>query len=328
MSAPLLEARDLRVHFRLGRGRVVRAVEGVDLSVRRGETLGLVGESGCGKSTLGRALLRLEAATGGAVHAFGSDVTHARGAALDALRRRASMVFQDPYASLNPRRRVGQSVAEPLDIHGVGDKAARQAKVAALLERVGLSADVAARRPHSFSGGQLQRIGIARALALDPDVVVADEPVSALDVSVQAGIINLMMDLQAERGLSFLFVAHDLKVVELISHRVAVMYLGRVVELAPADALFADPRHPYTQALLAAAPVPDPRRRAPETPLMGELPSPLSPPPGCAFHPRCPIAEARCRVERPPLEGDAAGHATACHLVPVGNIRGPRGHEG
>ncbi|MCA9558825.1 MAG: ATP-binding cassette domain-containing protein, partial [Myxococcales bacterium] len=287
-----------------------------------------VGESGCGKSTLGRALLRLEAATGGAVHAFGADVTHARGAALDALRRRAAMVFQDPYASLNPRRRVGQSVAEPLDIHGVGDRAARQAKVAALLERVGLSPDVATRRPHSFSGGQLQRIGIARALALDPDVVVADEPVSALDVSVQAGIINLMMDLQAERGLSFLFVAHDLKVVELISHRVAVMYLGRVVELAPADALFADPRHPYTQALLAAAPVPDPRRRAPATALSGELPRRLSPPPGCAFHPRCPIAEARCRVERPPLESDAAGHATACHLVQVGNIRGPEGHEG
>ncbi len=315
MTDALLEATNLRVHFAMGRGRVVRAVDGVDLSVAAGETLGLVGESGCGKSTLGRALLRLEDITDGRLEAFGADVTRSGGKDLRTLRRRASMVFQDPYASLDPRMSVRASVAEPLAIHRIGDAAERRARVDALLTRVGLSPAVADRRPHTFSGGQLQRIGIARALALDPALVVADEPVSALDVSVQAGIVNLMMDLRAERGLAFLFVAHDLKVVELISDRVAVMYLGRVVELAPARALFAGPRHPYTQALLAAVPVPDPRRRAATAPPPGELPSPLAPPPGCAFHPRCPTAEPRCRVERPTLVVDATGHATACHLV-------------
>jgi oligopeptide/dipeptide ABC transporter ATP-binding protein len=225
------------------------------------------------------------------------------------------MIFQDPAASLDPRMDVGAAIAEPLFVQRVGDRARRRDRVADLLRRVGLSPDDAGRRPHQFSGGQLQRIGIARALALDPDVVVADEAVSALDVSVQAGILNLLLDLQAERGLAWLFIAHDLKVVELISHRVAVMYLGRIVELAATRALFAAPRHPYTRALLAAVPVPDPRRSAPPAALKGEPPSPLDPPSGCPFHPRCPLADARCRAERPSLVDDGAGHATACHHI-------------
>ncbi|MCA9545663.1 MAG: ATP-binding cassette domain-containing protein, partial [Myxococcales bacterium] len=253
MSAPILEAVDLKVYFPAGRGRMVRAVDGVDLALRAGETLALVGESGCGKSTLGRALLRLEPVTAGQVRAFGEDVTHARGRALRPLRRQAAMVFQDPHGSLDPRMTVGQSIAEPLFVHRVGTAAERRARVAALLTRVGLSADLADRKPHAFSGGQLQRIGIARALALDPAVVVADEAVSALDVSVQAGVVNLMLDLQRERGLAWLFIAHDLKVVEVMSDRVAVMYLGRVVERGPTAQVFAAPRHPYTRALLAAA---------------------------------------------------------------------------
>jgi peptide/nickel transport system ATP-binding protein len=270
---------------------------------------------GCGKSTLGRALLRLEQPTGGTLRAFGEDVTSVGERGLKTLRRKASMVFQDPAASLDPRVEVGASVAEPLFVQGVGDRESRRARVAALLGRVGLDPNDATRRPHQFSGGQLQRIGIARALALDPDVVVADEAVSALDVSVQAGVLNLLMDLQAERGLSYLFIAHDLKVVELISHRVAVMYLGRIVELAPTAQLFGEPRHPYTRALLSAVPVPDPRRPAARTMLQGEPPSPLDPPAGCPFHPRCPLADARCRAELPTLVSTPDGHATACHRV-------------
>ncbi len=299
----------------MDRRAVVRAVDGVTIALETRETLSLVGESGCGKSTLGRALLRLEVPTGGTLRAFGEDVTTAGERGLRTLRRKASMVFQDPAASLNPRVEVGASVAEPLFVQGVGDRASRRARVAELLGRVGLSPDDAGRRPHQFSGGQLQRIGIARALALDPDVVVADEAVSALDVSVQAGILNLLMDLQAERGIAYLFIAHDLKVVELISHRVAVMYLGRIVELAPTAQLFGEPRHPYTRALLSAVPVPDPRRRTARAQLQGEPPSPLDPPSGCPFHPRCPLADARCRAERPTLITDATGHATACHRV-------------
>ncbi|MCB9545840.1 MAG: ABC transporter ATP-binding protein [Myxococcales bacterium] len=323
---PLLEAVDLKVHFPVGRGRVVRAVDGVSLAVLPGETLGIVGESGSGKSTLGRALLRLEQPTGGQVRAFGDDVTTASERHLRAgLRRRAAMIFQDPHQSLNPRMRIAEAVAEPLVVHRVGDAAARRAAVAALLARVGLDPAVATRRPHAFSGGQLQRVGIARALALDPAVVVADEAVSALDVSVRAGVINLMLDLQAERGLAWVFIAHDLDVVRLVSHRVAVMYLGRVVELAPAAALFGDPRHPYTRSLLAAAPVPDPRRREAPVILPGEPPSPLDPPAGCAFHPRCPLAEARCREAAPPLRVGADGRAVACHLVdPEGIEPAPR----
>lgn len=317
MSTPVLEARGLAVHYPAGRAGIVRAVDGVDLVVRPGETLGLVGESGCGKSTLGRALLRLEKAARGQVFAFGEDVTALSERALRPLRRRTAMVFQDPHSSLNPRMTVGAAVAEPLQVHRVGSRATRRDQVAALLERVGLTPDVMDRRPHAFSGGQLQRIGIARALALGPEVIVADEPVSALDVSVQAGVINLLMDLQAERGLAYLFVAHDLQVVELISHRVAVMYLGRVVELAPADRIFTDPRHPYTRALRAAAPVPDPTRRSAQPNLAGEPPSPLDPPRGCTFHPRCPLVEDRCRVEAPALRVAADGHAVACHLVQI-----------
>ncbi|MCB9550502.1 MAG: ATP-binding cassette domain-containing protein [Myxococcales bacterium] len=319
--SPLLEAHRLAVHYPAGRRGVVRAVDGVDLALHPGETLGLVGESGCGKSTLGRALLRLEPAAAGQVFAFGEDITHRPERGLATLRRRTAMVFQDPHASLDPRMTVGEAIAEPLFVHHVGDRAERQRRVEALLERVGLAPEVATRRPHAFSGGQLQRIGIARALALGPDAIVADEPVSALDVSVQAGVVNLLMDLQAERGLAWLFVAHDLKIVELISHRVAVMYLGRVVELAPAKVIFAAPRHPYTRALLAAAPVPDPRRRQEAPALAGEPPSPLAPPPGCAFHPRCPIAVADCRREVPALRAGPDGHAVACHLVAIDDPR-------
>ncbi|MCA9541386.1 MAG: ATP-binding cassette domain-containing protein [Myxococcales bacterium] len=323
-AQPLLIVDGLRKHFPLKRPMldggprpVVRAVDDVSFTLPKGGTLGVVGESGCGKSTLGRALLRLEPITRGRLVAFGEDITERAERHLRTLRRRTAMIFQDPHASLDPRMTVGQSVAEPLRVHKVGDRAARQARVEALFDRVGLPREAIDRPPHAFSGGQLQRIGIARALALDPAVVVADEPVSALDVSVQAGVINLLTELQAERKLAYVFVAHDLKVVELFSHRVAVMYLGRVVEQAPAAELFADPRHPYTQALLAAAPVPDPTRRADAPPLIGEPPSPLAPPPGCAFHPRCPMAEAQCRTTPPTLRADANGHATACHLVTI-----------
>ena len=316
-NSPLLEARDLRVHYPVGRDRVVRAVDGVSLAVFPGETLGLVGESGCGKSSLGRAMLRLEPLAGGRLFAFGDEVTTASRTQLRALRARTAMVFQDPYSSLDPRMSVGDAIAEPLFVHRRGDRRARRAAVATLLDRVGLPTSVANRRPHEFSGGQLQRIGIARALALDPDLVVADEPVSALDVSVQAGVINLLRDLQSERGLSYLFVAHDLKVVELISDRVAVMYLGRIAELAPARRLFAAPKHPYTKALLAAAPTPNPRARRVVEPLLGEPPSPLAPPTGCPFHPRCPDVQARCVVDVPALRTDRSGASVACHLVPL-----------
>jgi len=314
----LLEALDLHMQFPAGRGRVVRALAGVDLAVMAGETLGLVGESGSGKSTLGRALLRLERPTAGRVRAFGEDVTDLPERQLRAgLRRRAALVFQDPHQSLDPRLRIADAIAEPLEVHKVGTATQRRAQVEALLQRVGLDPAVASRRPHAFSGGQLQRVGIARALALDPAVVVADEAVSALDVSVQAGIINLFMDLQVERGLAYVFIAHDLKVVERISHRVAVLYLGRVVELAPVAALFSTPRHPYTRALLASAPVPDPHRPLQPPVLRGEPPSPIAPPSGCPFHPRCPIAVAACAEHVPRLQVVGAGHTVACDRLEV-----------
>jgi len=321
-DAPLLEARDLRVWFDVRRGlfgarATVKAVDGVSLTVAPGETLGLVGESGCGKSTLGRAVLRLVDPTGGRVLFDGQDVTDAPQSHLRPLRRKMQMIFQDPYASLNPRMRVKDIVGEALDIHGLAQgPGERDARVAELMKRVGLRPDQAARYPHEFSGGQRQRVGIARALAVEPRFIVCDEPISALDVSIQAQIVNLLRDLQDELGLAYLFVAHDLKVVEYVSKRVAVMYLGRVVELAPSAALYGGPKHPYTKALLSAAPTPDPEKKRVRLVLQGDVPSPIDPPKGCTFHPRCPVAErGRCDVEAPALRELAPGHTVACHLA-------------
>ena len=317
---PVLEVRDLVKHYSVGgsffgRGRKqLRAVDGVSFSIGRGETLGLVGESGCGKSTVGKAVLRLVEPTSGHVSLEGEEITGLGSAALLERRKRMQVIFQDPYSSLNPRMTAGEIVQEPLINFGIGSRAEQRDRVAMLFARVGLRPDQRANYPHEFSGGQRQRLGIARALALGPSVIIGDEPVSALDVSVQAQVINLMMDLQQEFGLSYLFVAHDLGVVEHISHRVAVMYLGKIVEIAARAALFETPRHPYTEALLAAVPVSHPRARRARTVLTGDVPSPINPPPGCRFHTRCPIAVARCRQEEPPLVVDASGHGVACHL--------------
>jgi oligopeptide/dipeptide ABC transporter ATP-binding protein len=320
---PLVEARELRKEYRvggglLGRGAgIVRAVDGVSLAIQAGETVGLVGESGCGKTTLGRLVLRLVEPTGGDVRFEGRSLFDLRPAELRSLRRRMQMIFQDPYGSLNPRMRVGAIVGEGLAIHRIGTRAERHERVRHLLELVGLPPDAALRYPHEFSGGQRQRIGIARALAVEPRFVVADEAVSALDVSIQAQIINLLQDLRGRLGLTMLFIAHDLRVVEHISDRVAIMYLGRIVEHGVRDAIFQTPRHPYTRALLSAVPVPDPRRRPARVELAGELPSPLAPPAGCAFHPRCRYAEDLCRRQPPPLEVGGDGHAVACHVFPA-----------
>ncbi len=322
-EAPIAEVRDLKMHFPHREGlfgqrvRPVRAVDGVSLTVQEGETLGLVGESGCGKSTLGRVVLRLLDPTAGEVRFEGQDITRASQAELRPLRRRMQIICQDPYSSLNPRMTVRAIVGEAMRIHGLVDGEAEETeRVAALLRKVGLRPEHAHRYPHEFSGGQRQRIGIARALAVEPRFIVADEPISALDVSIQAQIVNLLSDLQDELGLSYLFIAHDLKVVELVSHRVAVMYLGRVVELAPSEALYAEPRHPYTKALLSAVPVPDPGRERRRIVLTGDVPSPLAPPSGCAFHPRCPIAqEGLCDQKVPELVERADGHQVACHLA-------------
>ncbi len=318
MSA-LLDVADLAKHYPVKRGMlgraggVVRAVDGVSFSIARGETLALVGESGCGKSTTARLVLRLIEPTGGTVRFGGQEV--AGRAELRALRRRVQVVFQDPYASLNPRLTVGEAIAEPMEVHGIGDAAARAARVEELLGLVGLAPWQAVRYPHEFSGGQRQRIGIARALAVRPELVVCDEPVSALDVSIQAQVVNLLKDLQARFGLSYLFIAHDLAVVRHMADRVAVMYLGQIVETAPKRALFASPRHPYTRALLAAIPHPDPRRRGRVTPPGGDVPSPMNPPPGCRFHTRCPHAQAVCRDQPPPLREVAPGQHSACHFA-------------
>ena len=317
---PVLEVRDLVKHYSVGGGffgrgrKQLRAVDGVSFSIGQGETLGLVGESGCGKSTVGKAVLRLVEPTSGHVSLEGEEITGLGSAALLERRKRMQVIFQDPYSSLNPRMTAGEIVQEPLINFGIGSRAEQRDRVALLFARVGLRPDQRANYPHEFSGGQRQRLGIARALALGPSVIIGDEPVSALDVSVQAQVINLMMDLQQEFGLSYLFVAHDLGVVEHISHRVAVMYLGKIVEIAARAALFETPRHPYTEALLAAVPVSHPRARRARTVLTGDVPSPINPPPGCRFHTRCPIAVARCRQEEPPLVVDASGHGVACHL--------------
>ncbi len=308
----LLEVEGLAKHYPM-RGGMVRAVDGVSFALARGETLALVGESGCGKSTTARLVLRLIEPSAGTVRFDGVEV--AGGAALRALRRRVQVVFQDPYASLNPRLKVGETIAEPMEVHGIGDSASRMARVEELLGLVGLAPYHAQRYPHEFSGGQRQRIGIARALSVQPELVVCDEPVSALDVSIQAQVVNLLKDLQARFGLSYLFIAHDLAVVRHMADRVAVMYLGQIVELAPKRALFAAPRHPYTHALLNAIPRPDPRRRGTVQHLGGDVPSPMNPPPGCRFHTRCPHAAAICREQVPPLRELAPGHAAACHLA-------------
>ena len=312
------------MHFPVTKGIIfqrqvatVKAVDGVSFTIRRGETLGLVGESGSGKSTTGLAVLRMLTPTAGRIVFEGQDIAPHRGAELLAVRRRMQMVYQDPYGSLNPRMTIRSIVGEPLAVHGMdGDKKATREKIAALIASVGLLPDMADRYPHEFSGGQRQRIGIARALALEPRLLIADEPVSALDVSIQAQVINLFMDLQERLGLTYLFIAHDLAVVRHISTRIAVMYLGRLVEIADRDELYRNPLHPYTEALMAAVPVADPEveARRPRAVISGEVPSALRPPPGCAFHTRCPRVMAGCKTEQPRLREVAPGRAVACHL--------------
>jgi oligopeptide transport system ATP-binding protein len=324
MSEVLLEVRDLVKHFPIGGGMftkpvgVVRAIDGVSFTIRKGETLGLVGESGCGKTTTGRCILQLEQATSGSVVFEGIDMVTLDAAELRAVRRRVQVIFQDPYSSLNPRMTIGQILAEPLKVHGIVKEAgARADRVSELLTQVGLLPQHAGRYPHQLSGGQRQRVGIARALAMEPSLIICDEPVSALDVSILAQIINLLEDLQARLGLTYLFIAHDLSVVRHISDRVAVMYLGKLVELADRKAIYDEPLHPYTRALLSAVPIPDPKVEAKRerTVLRGEVPSPLNPPSGCVFHPRCPIAVDRCSAEVPALREIRPGHWAACHLA-------------
>lgn len=322
-SAPLLSIRDLRMHYPVKGGiwrhavAMCKAVDGVSLDVGAAETVGLVGESGCGKSTLGKTIVRLLQPTAGEIRFDGQDLTRLSARRMKPIRRHLQMIFQDPAESLNARHTVGAIVEEPLIIHGLGSAAERRAKVEHLLEKVGLSAAAGARFPFEFSGGQRQRIGIARALALNPRLIICDEPVSALDVSIQSQVLNLLLDLQREFQLSYLFITHNLAVVKHVSDRIAVMYLGRIVELAGADALYADPRHPYTQALIAAIPEPVPGRARPRALAFGDIPSPIAPPPGCAFHTRCPHATERCKAEVPLLRNVAPPgaplHTIACH---------------
>ncbi len=320
MTTDLLQVEHLTKHYPIRKGvfsRVsaqVHAVDDVSFSIAEGETLGLVGESGCGKSTTGKAILRLTEVTDGAIRWRGERIDALTASEMRRHRRELQAVFQDPYSSLNPRMRAVDIVAEPIRNFESLDGAAIKARVESLFERVGLRADQMVKYPYEFSGGQRQRLGIARALAPNPRLIVCDEPVSALDVSVQAQVINLLMDLQAELGLSYLFIAHDLAVVEHISHRVAVMYLGRIVEITDKRSLFESPQHPYTEALLSAVPVPDPARARKRIILAGDVPSPVNPPAGCRFHTRCPYAEARCKVEVPVMRETAPGHFVACHL--------------
>ncbi len=318
----LLEVKNLKVHFPvkqgiLNRGRgCVKAVDDVSLNIHAGETVGLVGESGCGKTTLGRAIIRLIEPNSGSIWFEGENIAALQGNELRQRRRKFQMIFQDPYSSLNPRMTVGEIVGEPLDIHQLTDgTAARRARISDLLRAVGLNSSDIDRYAHEFSGGQRQRIGIARALAVEPKLIVCDEPVSALDVSVQAQIVNLLMDLQQEHGLAYLFIAHDLAVVEHISHRVMVMYLGRAVELAAAKQIVRAPKHPYTQALVSAVPVVDPDSKRRRIMLPGDVPSPITPPTGCAFHPRCGLRERRCETEPPLLTEVEPGHWVSCHVA-------------
>ncbi|MGE0257418.1 MAG: ABC transporter ATP-binding protein [Alphaproteobacteria bacterium] len=319
-SPPVLEAVDLKKHFPVKKGILrttvgqVYAVDGVTFSIGEGETLGMVGESGCGKSTVARTVLRLVEPTSGSIKLDGHDVTRLGKAELRPYRRQMQMIFQDPFSSLNPRMSAGDIVGEPLLVHGLAGGKEREKLVADIFDQVGLRRAQMTAYPHEFSGGQRQRISIARALALNPKLIVADEPVSALDVSIQAQVINLMMDLQREKRLSYLFIAHDLAVVEHISHRIAVMYLGKIVEYADKHTLFTNPQHPYTEALLSAVPVPNPKLKRAKRLLQGDVPSPINPPPGCAFHTRCPYAEARCKVDVPKLTEIAPGHGVSCHL--------------
>ena len=323
MPEPFVQIRDLVKQFPVKGGILqrtvgtVNAVAGVDLDIARGETVGLVGESGCGKTTLSRMLVRLLEPTSGSITFDGQDITHLDGSDLKPFRKRVQIIFQDPFSSLDPRTPVGQSIAEGVRLHGMSNRDERRAKVEDTLELVGLTPAYADRFPHEFSGGQRQRIGIARALALDPEFIVADEPVSALDVSIQAQVLNLLKELQSELGLTLLFVAHNLAVVEHISNRVAVMYLGRIVEFTEREILYREPAHPYTEALLSAIPIPDPDRPRDRQILQGEIPSPINPPPGCTFNPRCPIAvKGLCDVEIPvlnPVAGNVA-HMAACHV--------------
>ena len=321
-SDPLLEVSALKVHFAVNsqlfsrRKEVVRAVDGVSFSIQPGETIGLVGESGCGKTTVGRAVVRLVKPTAGSIRFENQDLAALTSRELRARRRRFQIIFQDPYGSLDPRLTVADIIGEALDIHGLAaTAAARRTRIEALLKDVGLDPSQAQRYPHEFSGGQRQRIGIARALAVEPKLVVCDEPVSALDVSVQAQVINLLQDLQRQYGLAYLFIGHDLAVVRHISRRMIVMYLGNVMETGDANAVCRQPKHPYTQALISAVPVVDPALKKTRIVLAGEVPSPIHPPPGCPFHPRCPVAEARCKTERPTLRNLGENHFAACHLA-------------
>ena len=324
MADPLLRVDSLTVHFPVMRGVLwqkqvgtVHAVDGVSFTLAHGETLGLVGESGCGKSTTGLAVLRMQDSTAGRIEFEGEDITHHDKAQMRPLRQRLQMVYQDPYGSLNPRMKVNRIIGEPLVVHGMAtDKAAYDARIAELMRTVGLLPDMADRYPHEFSGGQRQRIGIARALALEPSLIICDEPVSALDVSIQAQVVNVLQELQERLGLAYLFIAHDLSVVRHLCHRVAVMYLGRIVEIADRNALYQEPLHPYTQALMSAVPVADPvvERARKRIMVQGEVPSALNPPSGCRFHTRCPMAMDRCKTADPPLTDLGQGRFVACHL--------------